>query len=69
MKSHRILHTDKFKCHTCQQRFQRNNELKNKGLSVGDLISFQPDSEYEYTVDGEKLYRMFTNNITLIYDK
>ena len=46
-----------------------NDELKNKGINVGDLISFQPDSEYEYNVDGEKLYRMFTNNITTIIDE
>ncbi len=39
-----------------------------KRLSKGDKVSFQPDSEYEYNVDGEKLYRMFTKNITLIYD-
>jgi hypothetical protein len=45
-----------------------NQELDNKGVMVGDLISFQPDSEYEYNVEGEKLYRMFTNNITLIYE-
>jgi hypothetical protein len=42
-----------------------NNQLINKGLRVGDEVSFQPESEYEFYVDGEKLYRMFTNNITL----
>ena len=45
-----------------------NKQLEKKGVKEGDLISFQPDSEYEYNVDGEKLYRMFTNNITLIYE-
>jgi len=35
------------------------------GLKEGDEISFKPDSDYEFTVDGEKLYRMFTDNITL----
>ncbi len=34
------------------------------GLNVGDEISYQPESEYEFNVDGERLYRMFTNNIT-----
>jgi len=42
-----------------------NDELLSLGLSVGDEIAFEPDSEYPFTIDGEKLYRMFTNNITL----
>ena len=31
-----------------------------------DLVGFTPSSEYEFIVEGEKLYRMFTNNITMI---
>jgi hypothetical protein len=42
-----------------------NNQLLKLGLKEGDEISFQPESEYEFKVEGEKLYRMFTNNITL----
>ncbi len=42
-----------------------NDELISLGLSVGDEISFEPDSEYPFTIEGEKLYRMFTNNITI----
>ena len=42
-----------------------NNQLLNMGLKEGDEVSFQPESEYEFKVEGEKLYRMFTNNITL----
>ena len=40
-----------------------NSELKSYGLSEGDTISFQPESEYEFKVEGEKLYRMMTQNI------
>lgn len=40
-----------------------NEYLYSKGLSDGDLISFQPDSEYPFDVDGEKLYRMLSKNI------
>ena len=43
-----------------------NKELEALGVKVGDEISFTPDSEYEFIVEGEKLYRMFTNNITMI---
>jgi hypothetical protein len=42
-----------------------NEDLLNLGLKIGDKICYQPDSEYEFLVDGEKLYRMFTNNITV----
>jgi co-chaperonin GroES (HSP10) len=42
-----------------------NEQLESFGLKEGDEISFKPESEYEFTVDGEKLYRMFTDNITL----
>jgi hypothetical protein len=43
-----------------------NKYLKLKGIKEGDKISFQPDSEYEFTVDGEKLYRMFDHQIALV---
>lgn len=42
-----------------------NQDLEGKGLKEGDTISFEPDSEYAFQVDGEKLYRMFTSNIKL----
>ena len=42
-----------------------NPQLENLNVHVGDKISFQPNSEYEFEIDGEKLYRMYTNNITL----
>ena len=42
-----------------------NKELESFGLKEGDEICFQPNSDYEFTVDGEKLYRMFTDNITI----
>jgi len=42
-----------------------NNELKRLGLKKGDIVSFLPDSEYEFIIDGEKLYRMRTRNITI----
>tara|TARA_R110000824_G_scaffold363892_1_gene552212 strand:- start:6 stop:572 length:567 start_codon:yes stop_codon:yes gene_type:complete len=43
-----------------------NKYLISKGINKGDKVSFQPNSEYEFNVDGEKLYRMFDSNITLI---
>jgi len=42
-----------------------NDYLLSQGVRPGVRISFQPDSEYEFEVDGEKLYRMFDHQITL----
>ena len=42
-----------------------NEQLKGFGLSEGDKVSYLPDSEYEFDVEGEKLYRMFTSQIAL----
>ena len=43
-----------------------NEYLISKGVIKGTVVYFQPDSEYEYTIDGEKLYRMFDKNITMV---
>jgi hypothetical protein len=43
-----------------------NAELLAKGLNEGDTICYEPSSEYPFMVDGEKLYRMFTSNITMV---
>ena len=33
-----------------------------------DLIGFTPHSEYEFIIDGERLYRVLTNSITIKYE-
>jgi len=43
-----------------------NEYLLTQGVKAGDLVCFKPDSEYEFTVDEEKLYRMFDHQITII---
>ena len=35
---------------------------------VGDLVGFRPSSEYEFIVDGERLYRVLSNFITIKYE-
>ena len=42
-----------------------NKQLEDLGLKVGDEICFGPHSEYAFKVEGEDLYRMFTQNITI----
>jgi len=37
-------------------------------VSVNDLVGFRPSSEYEFVVDGERLYRVLSNFITIKYE-
>ena len=37
-------------------------------VSKGDLIGFRPSSEYEFIIDGQKLYRVLSNFITIKYE-
>ncbi|MGI9555686.1 MAG: hypothetical protein ACR2M9_02415 [Cyanophyceae cyanobacterium] len=43
-----------------------NNYLLSQGVTQGSKIIFKPESEYEFDVDGEKLYRMFDHQITIM---
>ena len=41
----------------------------NKNLpEVGSLVGFTPNSEYEFIIDGERLYRVRTKDITIKYE-
>lgn len=42
-----------------------NEYLEAQGVRAGDTVCFKPDSEYEFDVDGEKLYRIFDHQITM----
>ena len=42
--------------------------LKEYNISEGDLVGFTPNSEYEFVIDGEKLYRILTTDISLKYE-
>lgn len=42
-----------------------NDYLVEKGINKGDLISFSPDSEYEFYLDDKKMYRIFDHQITM----
>ena len=43
-----------------------NQELLDLGVKEGDEVSFIPGSEYPFIIEEEKVYRMFTDNITMI---
>ena len=37
-------------------------------VKVNELVGFRPSSEYEFIVDGERLYRVLSNFITIKYE-
>jgi hypothetical protein len=37
-------------------------------VNINDLVGFMPSSEYEFIVDGERLYRVLSNFITIKYE-
>jgi hypothetical protein len=41
----------------------KNDDLDE--VVVGDIVSFTPDSEYEFRINNEVLYRMYNKNICL----
>ncbi len=45
-----------------------NNYLSNKNIIKDTLISFNPNSEFEFILDEEKLYCMKSNNIVLTHE-
>jgi co-chaperonin GroES (HSP10) len=59
-----ILRTDKEEQHTGIIAYS-NDLLEEKGIYNGDSIGFTKNSEYEFEIDGEKLYRMLTKDICL----
>ncbi len=42
-----------------------NPELTSLGLKTGDKVCFKPESEYEFKIDDQTLYRMKSKNITM----
>ena len=37
-------------------------------VSVNSVIGFRPNSEYEFIINGERLYRILSNFITIEYE-
>ena len=37
-------------------------------INVNELVGFRPNSEYEFVVDGERLFRVLSNFITIKYE-
>ena len=46
-----------------------NKGLANVGINEEDLVSFRPESEFEFIIDGELLYCMKLNNIVAKHER
>ena len=46
-----------------------NANLEVLGIKAGTKVGFTKNSEYGFDIDGEKLYRMQTNDICLIVNE
>ena len=45
-----------------------NNTLEAAGITPGTLITFTPNSEFEFIIKGERLYCMKSNDIALTHE-
>ena len=45
------------------------SDLRDFGLDNDDLIGFTPNSEYEFIIEGERLYRVPINSISIQYER
>ena len=45
-----------------------NKSLEAVGLNPGDLVVFTPNSEFEFIVEGERLYCMKSNDIAVTHE-
>ena len=43
-----------------------NQTLLDNNVKANNMVTFKPDSEYEFEVDGKKMYRMFDHQITMV---
>ena len=37
-------------------------------VDIGDLVGFRPNSKYEFVIEGQKLYRVYSHFITIKYE-
>ena len=45
-----------------------NNSLESLGLKPGELVIFTPNSEFEFIIEGERLYCMKSNDIAVTHE-
>ena len=43
-----------------------NMYMKKKGVEKGNIVAYQPDCNYEFVVEGERMYRLYDHQITIV---
>ena len=46
-----------------------NSALEALGINEGDLVGYTPDGEYDFVVDGKRLYCMKSNDIVIKHER
>ena len=46
-------------------KYKDNNLIM---IEEGDLVGFTPSSEFEFVINGERLYRVLTSEISIKYE-
>ena len=59
--------TDKFNIEQ-EKPLQGIVKYSDGTVNVNDIVGFTPNSEYEFVIDGERLYRVFSKFITIKYE-
>lgn len=61
--------TDKEEEHVGIIVYPSSNQLKNTDIRAGSLVAFTKNSEYEFNIDDEKVYRMRDRDIVLKFNQ
>ena len=67
IKEIKDLHNRKEKEHFGILKYS-NKSLEDVGIKPGDLVVFTPNSEFEFIVEGERLYCMKSNDIAVTHE-
>ena len=62
-----LISTDKFNIEQ-EQPLQGIVKYSDGTVNVGELVGFTPNSQYEFIVDNERLYRVLSKFITIKYE-
>ena len=68
LKNNNILSEDKERPLTGVLK-HLGSDLRDLNLKDEDIVGFTPNSEYEFLIEGERLYRVPINSISIKYDR
>ena len=46
-----------------------NSELEASNINPGDLVGYKPGREWEFVIDGKRIYCMKSNDIVIKYER